>query len=130
MVAYGPPPEALEAVPRFLAEPGRASATGPSKGLPALVEALDAQAHAREPARPVALRVVVTAGGNLAFMNAVLAVADPGDEVILQAPFYFNHEMAVVMAGCRPVVVPTDARYQLQVDRDCVAPSRRARAPW
>ena len=32
----------------------------------------------------------MTAGGNLAFMNAVLAVADPGDEIILQTPFYFN----------------------------------------
>ena len=61
---------------------------------------------------------MVTAGGNMAFMNAVLAVADPGDEVILQTPFYFNHEMAVVMAGCRAVAVPTDDRYQLQVDRD------------
>ena len=32
------------------------------------------------------------------------------------APYYFSPEMAVVMADCRPVVVPTDARYQLQVD--------------
>ena len=73
-------------------------------------------------------RVVVTAGGNMAFMNAVLAIADPGDEVILQTPFYFNHEMAIVMAGCRAVTVPTDDRYQLQVDRirDAITPRTRA----
>ena len=39
-------------------------------------------------------------------MNAVLAVTDPGDEIILPAPYYFNHEMAIVMAGARAVAVP------------------------
>ena len=58
----------------------------------------------------------MTAGGNLAFMNAVLAITDPGDEVIFPAPFYFNHEMAVMMAGARPVPVPTTRDYQLDVD--------------
>src|SRR2546425_7577237 len=59
-------------------------------------------------------RLLVTAGGNMAFMNAVLAITDPGDEVILQTPYYFNHEMAVTMAGCRPVLVSTDDQYQLR----------------
>jgi aspartate/methionine/tyrosine aminotransferase len=39
MVGYGPPPEALNAVPRFLSEPG-AHRYGPVEGLPALVDAL------------------------------------------------------------------------------------------
>ena len=34
----------------------------------------------------------------MGFMNAVLAITDPGDEVILPGPFYFNHEMAVTIA--------------------------------
>ena len=84
---------------------------GPVEGLPALVAALEAKL-ARENGirvRP-ASRVVVTAGGNLAFMNAMLAITDPGDEVIFPVPYYFNHEMAVVMAGARVVPVPTTAR--------------------
>ena len=64
----------------------------------------------------------------MAFVNAVLAVADPGDEIILLAPYYFNHEMAVAMAGCRPVVVPTDARYQLRLDAIAPAITPRTRA--
>ncbi len=127
MVGYGPPPEALAAVPPFLAEPG-AHRYGPVEGLPALVDALAHKLTAENRLDLSRSRVVVTAGGNLAFMNAVLAVADPGDEVILQAPYYFNHEMAVVMAGCRPVVVPTDARYQLQVDAIAAAITPRTRA--
>ena len=127
MVAYGPPPGALDAIPRFLASPG-AHRYGPVEGLPELVGALE-QKLTRENGLDLSKsRVVVTAGGNMAFMNAVLALADPGDEVILQTPFYFNHEMAIVMAGCRAVAVPTDDRYQLQVDRIRAAITPRTRA--
>jgi aspartate/methionine/tyrosine aminotransferase len=127
MVGYGPPPEALAAVPAFLARPD-AHRYGPVEGLPELVEAIAAKLARENRLDLAGSRVVVTAGGNLAFVNALLAVADPGDEVVLQAPYYFNHEMAVVMASCRPVVVPTDARYQLQVDRIAAAITPRTRA--
>jgi aspartate/methionine/tyrosine aminotransferase len=127
IVSYGPPPEALAAIPPFLERPD-AHRYGPVEGLPELVDAL-AHKLTLENRFPLSRsRIVVTAGGNMAFMNAVLAVADPGDEVILQAPFYFNHEMAVVMADCRPVVAPTDARYQLQVDAVAAAITPRTRA--
>jgi aspartate/methionine/tyrosine aminotransferase len=60
--------------------------------------------------------IMVTAGGNMAFMNAILAMTCPGDEIILQTPYYFNHEMAIRMADCEPVLVKTDHNYQLQID--------------
>jgi len=43
---------------------------------------------------------MVTAGANMAFMHAVFAITEPGDEIVLNVPFYFNHEMAIQMAGC------------------------------
>ena len=61
---------------------------------------------------------MVTAGANMAFMHAVLAISEPGDEIILPVPFYFNHEMAIQMAGCRAVAVPTDAQLPLRPRRD------------
>ena len=73
-------------------------------------------------------RVVVTAGGNLAFMNAVLAIADPGDEFIFPVPFYFNHEMAVDIANCRAVPVKTTREYQLDLDAIANAITPRTRA--
>ncbi len=72
--------------------------------------------------------VVVTAGGNMAFMNALFAVTDPGDQVILQTPYYFNHEMAVMMAGCEPVLAATDEQYQLDVGAIDAAITARTRA--
>ena len=40
-----------------------------------------------------ARNVAITCGGNHAFCMALMALAAPGDEVILAEPFYFNHQM-------------------------------------
>lgn len=128
VVAYGPPDTAVAELEGFWKVPG-IHKYHPVEGMPELCEAVSHKLRAEngiELARDRCL--FVTAGGNLAFMNAVLAVTDPGDEVILQTPFYFNHEMAVVMAGCRPVRVPTDARHQLQPERIQAAIGPRTRA--
>src|SRR5262249_7422703 len=101
----------------------------PVAGLPALVSAI---ATTLREENGIALddgsQIVVTAGGNMAFMNAVLAIADPGDEFILQMPYYFNHEMAVTMASCKPVLVETDENYQLRPEsiRAAITPRTRA----
>ncbi|MEM9721029.1 MAG: pyridoxal phosphate-dependent aminotransferase [Bacteroidota bacterium] len=73
-------------------------------------------------------KLMVTAGGNMAFSHAIFALCNPGDEVILPLPFYFNHEMAIQLAGCVPVLVPTDANYQLQLGRirKAITPKTRA----
>jgi aspartate/methionine/tyrosine aminotransferase len=73
-------------------------------------------------------QLLVTAGGNMAFVNAVLAIADPGDEIILPTPFYFNHEMAVRMANCTPVPVPTSSSYHLRPEAIEAAVTGRTRA--
>lgn len=128
VVGYPPPPEALEAVARFAADPENHK-YGLVEGIPPLLEAITAKLAADN---AIALtdesRIVVTAGGNMAFANAVLAITEPGDEVILLEPYYFNHRMAVTIAGCRPVVVPTDAAYQPVVSRIEAAITSRTRA--
>ena len=128
VVGYPPPPEALEAVARFAADPDNHK-YHLVDGIPPLLEAIAAKLAADNAiALTDASRIVVTAGGNMAFANAVLAVTDPGDEVILLEPYYFNHHMAVTIAGCRPVVVPTDAAYQPVVSRIEAAITSRTRA--
>jgi aspartate/methionine/tyrosine aminotransferase len=128
LVSYPPPPEALAAARAFgdrLAE----HLYGPVEGEPELVAALE-EKLARDngiPVRPDS-RVVVTAGGNMAFLNAVLAIGDPGDEFVLPVPFYFNHEMAIAMAGCRAVPVPTLHDFQLDLDAIARAITPRTRA--
>ena len=60
--------------------------------------------------------IVITSGSNMGFMNSVFAVADIGDEIILLSPFYFNHDMAIDLAGCKAVHVPTDENYQIDLE--------------
>lgn len=128
VVYYGPPREAIEQLSSFLADASNHKYKL-VQGIPPLLEAITAKLAAENGIRLDASHaLVVTAGGNMAFMNAVLAITDPGDEIILQTPYYFNHEMAITMVGCRPVLVATDDNYQLRPDaiRQAITPKTRA----
>lgn len=55
---------------------------------------------------PVAVEnVAVTAGCNQAFCLAMMALTDPGDEVIMPLPTYFNHDMWLRSQDTRPVYI-------------------------
>ncbi len=128
VVSYPPPNEAFDQIKVFQNRPELHKYQA-VHGIPELIEVITDKL--REDNRiDVASggRLVVTAGGNDAFINALLAIADPGDEIILNLPYYFNHEMAIVMASCTPVLVPTDDRYQLQPELIRRAITRRTRA--
>ena len=127
IVSWGPPPEAIAALRAFPDAPAD-HRYGPVEGIPVLVGLLAGKLAHENGIPPRGNRVVVTAGSNLAFMNTVLAVANPGDEIVLPVPYYFNHEMAIVMAGCVPVPVTTDDRYQLRIDALAAAITPRTRA--
>jgi aspartate/methionine/tyrosine aminotransferase len=127
MVSWGPPPQAVEAA-RDAAALMTSHRYGPVEGSPALVEALGAKLREENGLDLDDSRILVTAGGNMAFLSVVQAITCPGDQIILPAPFYFNHEMAVRIADCVPVVVPTDAQYQIDPDAMARAVTPRTRA--
>jgi aspartate/methionine/tyrosine aminotransferase len=128
VVHFGPPREATDRIARFLADPQNHKYKLVD-GIPELLEAL-ARKLAAENGIAVGThnRVMVTAGGNMAFFNALLAIADPGDEIVLLSPYYFNHEMAVAMLNCRAATVPLDANYQIDVEAVRRAVTERTRA--
>lgn len=129
VVHYAPPAAVKEALVRADAGDPRIHGYGPVLGIDPLLKAIAAKLETENGVvLGAARRVAVTAGGNMGFLNAVLAVADPGDEIILLSPFYFNHEMAVDIAGCKPVIVATDAEYQPDVTSIEAAITSRTRA--
>jgi aspartate/methionine/tyrosine aminotransferase len=73
-------------------------------------------------------KIVVTAGANMAFMNTMMVITDLGDEIILLRPYYFNHEMAINMVSCKPVIVETDLEYQPCLDKIESAITSKTRA--
>jgi aspartate/methionine/tyrosine aminotransferase len=128
VVHFGPPAAAIAVARAAMSNPGTHEYQD-GFGNRALVVAIE-EKLGRDNGIDVARgsRVMVTAGGNMAFVHAVLAITAPGDDIILPVPFYFNHEMAIQMAGCTPVRVPTDDHYQLDVDaiRRAITPRTRA----
>jgi aspartate/methionine/tyrosine aminotransferase len=75
---------------------------GEIPGLPHLREVFAAELSAayRGPVRPD--HVVITAGCNQAFCLATSALAEPGDEIIVALPYYFNHDMWLRLNGIVP----------------------------
>ncbi len=128
VVHYGPPQEVFDAVAGFggqVTEHHYHLASGLPELQGGLRQKLEEENHLVVQEDQV---ILVTAGSNMGFFHTVLALADPDDEIVLLSPFFFNHEMAVVMANCRPVVVPTDERYQPRLDLIEAAVSPRTRA--
>ena len=113
---YGPPPEVFHRVRQCLENPA-INRYGPVEGIPELQQALKQKLNARNNIRiGEGNAIVVTAGSNMAFNTAILAICDPGDEVIFPLPYYFNHEMALVMERCKPVTVSTHDNYHLRLE--------------
>ncbi|MGB7442834.1 MAG: pyridoxal phosphate-dependent aminotransferase [Coleofasciculaceae cyanobacterium] len=128
VVHYGPPKEALAKISQFFAEPENHKYKA-VQGITPLLEMIEAKL-ASENAIEVNDKscIVVTAGSNMGFINAILAITQPGDEIILPVPYYFNHEMAITMASCHPVSVVTDNNYQLIPEAITQAITEKTRA--
>ncbi len=75
----------------------------PAPGLPELREAI--AARTAYPVTPQ--QVVVTNGGKQAIYQAFAALLDPGDEVLVPAPYWVTYPEAIALAGGVPVPVPT-----------------------
>ncbi len=127
VVNYPPPRRAIAAIEQFLGNPDNHKYQH-VQGIPELIGSITEKLERENLASTAAREIVVTAGSNMGFLNAILAIADPGDEVILLRPYYFNHEMAVTIAGCRPVIVDTDDAYQPQLELIEAAITARTRA--
>ena len=115
---YPPHAELLERLARAAGDAACAG-YGPIQGDAALREALAADAAAFYGAPITAGQVAITAGCNLALAMAMKVIAAPGDAVIVPVPWYFNHEMALRMAGVEatplPGLVPDPARAEALV---------------
>ena len=75
-------------------------------GIPALRDSLASNMMISHGGRIEAENVLISAGCNQAFCIAIMAIAKAGDEIILSAPYYFNHIMWLEMQGIKPVLLP------------------------
>jgi len=74
-------------------------------------------------------QVLVAPGGKAVIYNALVATMNPGDEVIIPAPYWVSYPDMVLLAGGTPVIVPTtlEHRFKLtpQALEDAITPSTK-----
>ncbi len=91
----------------------------PAAGLPELREAIAVKTARDSGLEITAAQVLVTNGGKQAVYQAFATLLDPGDEVLLPAPYWTTYPEAITLAGGVPVVVATgpEADYMPSVDQ-------------
>jgi aspartate aminotransferase len=101
------PTHIVEAAARAAAEPVNHHYTA-TAGLPELREAIANKTKRDSGYEVSASQVVVTNGAKQAVYEAFFSLLDPGDEVLVPAPYWTTYPEVVALAGGAPVFVPTD----------------------
>lgn len=104
-----PPQEMRQELSRVIVEEPLAHAYGPVLGLGELREALADKWRGWYGSNVSSDNVAITSGCNQAFCAAIAALADPGDDVILPLPWYFNHKMLLDMNSIKTQLLPPGA---------------------
>jgi aspartate/methionine/tyrosine aminotransferase len=102
----------------------------PAGGLPALKEAVVAKTARDSGLTIAANQVLVTNGGKQALYNAFATMLDPGDEVLLPAPYWTTYPESIRLAGGTPVPVQTtmESGYLASVDQLAAATTPATKA--
>jgi aspartate/methionine/tyrosine aminotransferase len=90
----------------------------PAAGLPELREAIAFKTKRDSGYDVEAAQVLVTNGGKHAVYNTFATLLDPGDEVLLPAPYWTTYPEPIRLAGGVPVVLPTDEATGFRVTVD------------
>ncbi|MGI3167694.1 aminotransferase [Pseudooceanicola sp. C21-150M6] len=102
-----PPPTAMrQEIARVALDVPEAHLYGPVFGLPALRSEVAQQWSQSYGGQIGQANVAITAGCNQAFCGTIAALLGEGDAVMLPVPWYFNHKMALDMAGAEALPLP------------------------
>lgn len=98
--------------PGFIKEAGKKaiddnySKYSPVPGYPVLREAIVRKLKRENGLDYAASEIIVGTGGKQGVCNAILALVNPGDEVVIPAPYWVSYPQMVKLAGGMPVIVP------------------------
>jgi aspartate/methionine/tyrosine aminotransferase len=104
---YAPAPELTAHLAGLLDDP-QTSKYSPDEGLPEVLEAVCRSYRRTYQAQIAPANLCLTIGASQAFWLAIVTLCRAGDEVVVQAPYYFDHAMALDLLGVRGVYAPFD----------------------
>jgi aspartate aminotransferase len=121
-------PEHIKAAAHKAIDEGK-TRYGPAAGEPKLRETIAKKLQTDNGLCYGAENVIVTNGGKQSLFNLMLAVIEPGDEVIIPAPYWVSYPEMVRLAGGTPVIVSTSIesgfRISLEQLRQAITPKTK-----
>jgi aspartate aminotransferase len=99
----------------------------PTAGLPELRAAIAEKTRRDSGVACEPSQVLVTNGGKHALYEALQTIVDPGDHVLLPAPYWTTYPEAISLAGGEPVVVPTTEASEFRVSVEQLEAARTPR---
>ncbi len=115
---FDTPPHIVEAAIKALRD-GETRYAAPSKGIRPLLEAIAAKTERDNNVSVDPMTdIIVTPGGKLALFLALKAMLDPGDEVLIPAPYWVSYPSITTMVGGAPVTIETSSADNYRLDLD------------
>ena len=127
---FDTPPHIVEAGIKAIRD-GKTRYAAPSKGIRPLLEAIAVKMERDNNVRVDPMSdIIVTPGGKLALFLVLKAMLDPGDEVLIPAPYWVSYPSIATMVGGVPVTVETSSadNYRLRLEhlREHLSPKTKA----
>lgn len=101
----------------------------PVDGLPSLKAAIQAKFKRDNGLDYEANQILVSCGGKQSFFNLAQAYLNPGDEVIIPAPYWVSYPDMVILAGAKPVIVSAGVEQDFKITpqqlADAITPKTR-----
>src|SRR5262245_44083427 len=87
----------------------------PSSGIPELRQAIADKFKRENGLSYKPSQIIVSSGGKHSCYNVILSTCEPGDEVIIPAPYWLSYPEMVKLAGATPVILPTSDQTEFKV---------------
>src|SRR6478735_1248202 len=99
-------------------------------GLPELKKAISAKFKRENGLDYKPSQISVGTGGKQVLFNALMATVNPGDEVVIPAPYWVSYPDIVMLAGGKPVFVPTTAEHGFKLQAEALEKAITPRTKW
>ena len=103
---------------------------GPPAGIPALRQAISDKFVRENDLAYTPDQITVAAGGKQIIFNAFLATLNPGDEVIIPAPYWVSYPDIALLFGGKPVIIDCTLADDFKLQPDALAKAITPKTKW
>lgn len=122
-------PENIKDAAKAAIDAGKTKYTAPD-GIPELKQAICAKFERDNGLAYTPAQVSVGAGGKQVLYNALMATLNPGDEVVIPAPYWVSYPDMALLAGGEPVIVETRAQDAYKLTPERLEAAITSRTKW